>query len=117
MKGLKCFIVTTELLILTLGIIGCSSNEVYESNSVEKTDNSVVEDTMNEIGNTILESLVSESNYGYAIIKLPNGEVVEGKISSFTDRKESRQADIEIDGKIYTVSYENFVIVKEKDDE
>ena len=114
---MKCWIVTTELLLLTLGIIGCSSNEVYESNSVEKTDNSVVEDTMNEIGNTILESLVSESNYGYAIIKLPNGEVVEGKINSLTDRKENRQSDIEIDGKIYTVSYENFVIVKEKDDE
>lgn len=114
---MRCFIVTTELLLLSLGIIGCSSNEVYESNSTEKTDNSVVEDTMNEIGNTILESLVSESNYGYAIIKLPNGEVVEGKISSFIDRKENRQSDIEIDGKIYTVSYENFVIVKEKDDE
>ena len=114
---MRCFILTAELLLLTLCIIGCSSNEVYESSSVEKTDNNVVEDTMNEIGNTILESLVSESNYGYAIIKLPNGEIVEGKISSFVDRKENRQSDIEIDGKIYTVSYENFVIVKELDDE
>ena len=38
-------------------------------------------------------------SYEYAIIGLPNGEVVEGKVSSWTDFEEGDQIQVKIDGK------------------
>ena len=40
-------------------------------------------------------------SYEYAIIGLPNGEVVEGKVSSWTDYEDGDQLQVKINGKTY----------------
>lgn len=50
-------------------------------------------------------------SYEYAIIGLPNGEVVEGKVSSWTDFEEGDQIQVKIDGKTYLVHSYNVVLI------
>ena len=50
-------------------------------------------------------------SYEYAIIGLPNGEVVEGKVSSWTDFEEGDQIQVKIDGKTYLVHSSNVVLI------
>ena len=48
-----------------------------------------------------------------AIISLPNGNVVEGKVDSWTDYEDGDQIQVEIDGKIYLVHSEDIVLISE----
>ena len=48
-------------------------------------------------------------SYEYAIIGLPNGEVVEGKVSSWTDFEDGDQIQVKINGKTYLVHSSNIV--------
>ena len=41
--------------------------------------------------------------YDYAIISLPNGEVVEGKVQSWADFEDGDQIQVKIDGVTYLV--------------
>ena len=50
-------------------------------------------------------------SYEYAIIALPNGEVVEGKVSSWTDYEDGDQLQVKIDGKTYLVHSSNVVLI------
>lgn len=50
-------------------------------------------------------------SYEYAIIGLPNGEVVEGKVSSWTDFEDGDQIQVKIDGKTYLVHSSNIVLI------
>lgn len=50
-------------------------------------------------------------SYEYAIIALPNGEVVEGKVSSWTDYEDGDQLQIKIAGKTYLVHSSNVVLI------
>ncbi len=50
-------------------------------------------------------------SYEYAIIGLPNGEVVEGKVSSWTDFEEGDQIQVKINGKTYLVHSSNVVLI------
>ena len=50
-------------------------------------------------------------SYEYAIIALPNGEVVEGKVTSWTDFEDGDQLQIKIDGKTYLVHSSNVVLI------
>lgn len=52
-------------------------------------------------------------SYEYAIIALPNGEVVEGKVSSWTDFEDGDQLQIKIDGKTYLVHSSNVVLISD----
>ena len=52
-------------------------------------------------------------SYEYAIISLPNGEVVEGKVSSWTDFDDGDQIQVRIDGKSYLVHSEDIVLISE----
>ena len=52
-------------------------------------------------------------SYEYAIIALPNGEVVEGKVSSWTDFEDGDQLQVKIDGKTYLVHSSNVVLISE----
>lgn len=47
-----------------------------------------------------------------AIISLPNGEVVEGKIQSWTDYEDGDQIQVKIDGTTYLVHSSNIVLIK-----
>ncbi len=50
-------------------------------------------------------------SYEYAIIGLPNGETIEGKVSSWTDFEDGDQLQIKIDGKTYLVHSSNVVLI------
>ena len=50
-------------------------------------------------------------SYEYAIIGLPNGEVVEGKVSSWTDYEDGDQLQVRINGKTYLVHSSNVVLI------
>lgn len=50
-------------------------------------------------------------SYEYAIIALPNGEVVEGKVSSWTDYEDGDQLQVKINGKTYLVHSSNVVLI------
>lgn len=52
-------------------------------------------------------------SYEYAIIALPNGEVVEGKVSSWTDFEDGDQLQIKINGKTYLVHSSNVVLISD----
>ena len=52
-------------------------------------------------------------SYEYAIIALPNGEVVEGKVSSWTDFEDGDQLQVKIDGKTYLVHSSNIVLISD----
>jgi len=50
-------------------------------------------------------------SYEYAIIGLPNGETVEGKVSSWTDFEDGDQIQVKINGKTYLVHSSNVVLI------
>lgn len=52
-------------------------------------------------------------SYEYAIIGLPNGEVVEGKVTSWTDFEDGDQIQVRINGKTYLVHSSNVVLISE----
>jgi hypothetical protein len=52
-------------------------------------------------------------SYEYAIIALPNGEVVEGKVSSWTDFEDGDQIQVKINGKTYLVHSSNIVLISD----
>ena len=52
-------------------------------------------------------------SYEYAIIGLPNGEVVEGKVSSWTDFEDGDQIQVKINGKTYLVHSSNVVLISD----
>lgn len=52
-------------------------------------------------------------SYEYAIIGLPNGETVEGKVTSWTDFEDGDQIQVKIDGKTYLVHSSNVVLISE----
>lgn len=49
--------------------------------------------------------------YNYAVIQLPNGEIVEGEIQTWTDY-EGEQLQVKIDGIVYLCSSYNCVLMK-----
>lgn len=49
--------------------------------------------------------------FNYAIIGLPNGEVVEGKVQSWTDFEDGDQIQVKIDGVTYLVHSSNVVLM------
>ena len=51
-------------------------------------------------------------NYDYAIIQLPNGEIIEGKVEKWTDYEDGDQLQITIDGVIYLVHSNNVSLMK-----
>lgn len=50
-------------------------------------------------------------SYEYAILSLPNGEVVEGKVTSWTDFEDGDQIQVTIEGKTYLVHSSNIVLI------
>ena len=51
-------------------------------------------------------------NYDYAIIQLPNGEIIEGKVEKWADYEDGDQLQIKIDGVIYLVHSNNVSLIK-----
>lgn len=52
-------------------------------------------------------------SYGRAIISLPNGEIVDGKVQSWTDYGDGDQIQVKIDGVTYLVHASQVVLISE----
>ena len=50
-------------------------------------------------------------SFDKAIVALPNGEVVEGKLNSWKDYENSDQLQVKIDGKTYLTHSQNVVMI------
>lgn len=50
--------------------------------------------------------------FDYAIIKLPNGEIVEGEVDKWTDYEDGVQIQVIIDGKVYLTSALNCTLIQ-----
>ena len=48
-----------------------------------------------------------------AIISMPNSEVIDGKVTSWTDFEDGDQIQVKIDGKTYLVHSTNIVLISE----
>lgn len=67
------------------------------------------------VGLTACNQQIIDTTYTYdrAIISLPNGEIVEGKVTSWTDFEDGDQIQVKIDGKTYLVHSANIVLISE----
>ncbi|MBR6028735.1 MAG: hypothetical protein IKP40_06545 [Clostridia bacterium] len=54
-----------------------------------------------------------DNNYRYdrAIIRLPNGEIIEGKVNSWLDYADSDVVQVKVDGKTYLTHYSNVCLI------
>lgn len=52
-------------------------------------------------------------SYERAIIYLPNGEIIDGKVQSWKDYKDGDQLQVKIGGKQYLVHSSNVVLISE----
>lgn len=68
--------------VMTFGLTGCGNKKVFDL----------------------------QYSFNYAIIQLPNGEIVEGKVDSWKDY-EGEQLQIEIDGIVYLTSSYNCTLM------
>ena len=57
--------------------------------------------------------LDTKYHFDRAIISLPNGEIVEGRISSWLDFADSDVVQVKIDGKTYLTSYVNVCLISD----
>ena len=55
----------------------------------------------------------TQYRFNRAIIQLPNGEVVDGKVSSWLDYNDSDVVQVTIDGKTYLTHYSNVCLIHE----
>lgn len=51
--------------------------------------------------------------FNRAIISLPNGEIVEGEVQSWTDYEDGDQIQVKIDGDIYLVHSNNIALIQD----
>lgn len=56
---------------------------------------------------------IFDTTYSYdrAILYLPNGEIVDGKVTSWTDYADGDQIQVKIDGVSYLVHSSNIVLI------
>ena len=56
-----------------------------------------------------------DTTYSYerAILSLPNGDYIEGKVSSWTDFEDGDQIQVKINGKQYLVHSSNIILISE----
>lgn len=52
-------------------------------------------------------------SYERAILQLPNGEIIEGRVTSWTDFEDGDQIQVKIDGKTYLVHSSNIVLISD----
>lgn len=85
---LKKFLLTIALIVLViLGLIFLTS-KIYNKQIVDLT-----------------------YSYDYAIILMPDGTVVKGKVQSWTDFEDGDQIQVKIDGKVYLTHSMNVVLI------
>ena len=84
MKNVKKLIVITVLCAMIFALTGCNKD-------------------------------VFDAVYAYdrAIVKLPNGDIVEGKVTNWTDYEDGDQIQVKTNGKTYLVHSMNVTLIAE----
>jgi len=85
MKKLKIFILVAILVAATFCLSSCGNYQVFDT----------------------------VYNYNRAIISLPNGAVVEGKVQTWADYENSDQIQVRVDDTYYLVHSTNVVLMAE----
>ena len=67
------------------------------------------------VGENFYNRTIIDLTYAYdtAIIKLPDGQIVKGKVDSWTDYADGDQIQVKINGKVYLVHSANVALIKE----
>lgn len=69
--------------------------------------------TLNSCGN--MDIIDTVYTYDWAIIQMPNGEIVEGEVKRWTDYVDGDQIQVEIEGKTYLVHANNICLIAKED--
>lgn len=85
MKKYYLIMVAMALMIITAGLLSGCNKQVFDTTF----------------------------SYERAILCLPNGEIIEGKVQSWKDFSDGDQIQVKIDGKQYLVHSENVVLISE----
>jgi uncharacterized lipoprotein NlpE involved in copper resistance len=75
--------IATLAAIMVLSLTGCGNKQVFDTTY----------------------------NFNYGYVTLPNGEVIEGKVTSWMDYSESDMVQVVINGKTYLTFSSNVVLV------
>lgn len=81
----KIIITVLALLMVTALLIGCSNKQLFDTTY----------------------------SFDRAIISMPNGEIIEGKVTSWIDYKDGDQIQVKINGITYLVHSSNIVLIAE----
>jgi len=81
----KIFALVVVLILVTLMLVGCGNRTVFDTTYT----------------------------FDRAIISLPNGTIVEGKVQSWRDYEDGDQIQIKIDGTTYLVHSDDCVLISE----
>jgi hypothetical protein len=92
MKNVNWFFVGYLLLIIVMAAI------IFSSTGCEVYNKSLMDITY---------------SFERAIIALPNGDVVDGDVTSWLDFEDGDQIQVKIDGKTYLVHSEDIVLISE----
>ena len=85
MKMKKIIAITLSALMLFATLTGCGNKDMWDTNYT----------------------------YDKAIISMPNGAILEGKISNWTDYEDGDQIQVTIDGVVYLVHSSNIILINE----
>lgn len=71
--------------------------------------------TLTALSLTACNQQIIDTTYTYdrAILSLPDGEIVEGKVTSWKDFADGDQIQVKINGKSYLVHSSNIVLIAE----
>ena len=83
MKKKVLAVMLTSLMIL--GLTGCGNKDMWDTNYT----------------------------FDKAIISLPDGSIVQGKVQTWTDYKDGDQIQVKIDNVVYLVHSSNIVLINE----
>lgn len=81
----KIIIIVLTNLILAAFLVGCGNRQLFDTTY----------------------------NFDHAIISLPNGEIIEGKIDSWIDYEDGDQIQVKINGITYLVHSSDIVLIAE----
>ncbi len=81
----KIIITVLALLMLTVALTGCGNRQLFDTTY----------------------------SFDRAIISLPNGDIIEGKVDSWTDYEDGDQIQVKINGKTYLVHSSNIALIAE----
>lgn len=69
--------------------------------------------TLNSCGN--MDIIDTVYTYDWAIIQMPNGQIVEGEVKRWTDYVDGDQIQVEIEGKTYLVHANNICLIAKEE--